>query len=225
MPTKKTARKSVKKVSAIKKKGKVVKKTKLKPKAAKKPTPKKKYGLKDAVKDIGHGVAHKVARNTGRKAGLGTSGRTVVDKKTGRRRRVPGMRGKTNKEIIKDAFNERAAKRTGGRVTNAASRLTSAAKTAVKGKRGGISYKNGKVTRQSAAEANRQSAKRKAQRAEAAGRAGGRPFREIGKLRQTGSWRDRWGGGHWAGEGKGGGQRRASDVRSKLSKKSMKKKK
>ena len=51
----------------------------------------------------------------------------------------------------------------------------------------------------------------------------GRPQREIGKLRQTGSWRDRWGGGHWEGEGKGGAPRRASQYRSKLSKKSMKK--
>ena len=51
----------------------------------------------------------------------------------------------------------------------------------------------------------------------------GRPQREIGKLRQTGSYRDRWGGGHWQGEGKGGGPRRASQYRSKLSKKSMKK--
>ena len=83
---------------------------------------------------------------------------------------------------------------------SAAGKLLSATKSAVKGAykgKGGIS--KGKLV--SSDEANRASAKRKAQRAEAAGRAGGRKRKEIGKLRQTGSYRDRFGGGHWQGEG------------------------
>ena len=83
---------------------------------------------------------------------------------------------------------------------SAAGKLLSATKSAVKGAykgKGGIS----KGKRVSSDEANRASAKRKAQRAEATGRAGGRKRKVIGSLRQTGSYRDRFGGGHWQGEG------------------------
>ena len=161
---------------------------------------------REAIKGAGQGVARKVTVNTAKKAGLTRGTQNIKDTRTGQRRVTgygpgAGKYKKSNKAILKAAFDERANKRgyRGSATSDLKKRVSQAAKSAPK--RGGLTYKNGKLTRVSSQRANELSTKRKQQRAEAAGRSGGRKFREIGSLKQTGSWRDRWGGGHFQGDG------------------------